>query len=606
MFKFLRSNAKFFYWIIAATFIAFIFVAWGMDVAGSGGGGGRNRGAAVVGQVNGVDIPAQRYEMAVRQLQANMTQNNPDRALNQNQVALTREQAWEQMIREVILREELARRDIVVTDGEVRRIFAESPPPEILQAFTDENGVPDMQAYRAALTNGTGFNWVEVENWIRESVPRQKLVQMITAGAVVSETEVRETYLRQSGRAVAEYMGLALSDLASDFTADESAVQSYYAARPGEFAQAPQGLAKVAAWEIEPSASDFEEVRALALEVKGEIEDGTYTFEDAAAIYSEDGSASSGGDLGTFDRNRMVAPFTEAAFALPVGQISDPVQTQFGFHLIEVLEQEEENDEVARIHARHILLRVTPSDETRDVLYDRIEAFRNVATPQNFLSVAGEDTTCIVLTPRPFIEGRDIPGLSQSSAGSRFVFRASAGDISPLLYTDVHVYVVMAEGVEPAGVQPLDKVRGQIELALKRERQLTEARSRLSPAVGRVQLGEDMATVAEELELKHAVSDTLNATSNIPDIGYATPFNLVALEAEVGQLVPEVVTDRGVFALRVLWQKPFDEQEYTARRNRLRAALLQQKQSQVLEAWFQARIDAAKIKDYRDELAAGV
>jgi hypothetical protein len=229
-----------------------------------------------------------------------------------------------------------------------------------------------------------------------------------------------------------------------------------------------------------------------------------------------------------------------------------------------------------------------------------------VATPQNFLSLAGEDTTCMVLTPRPFIEGRDIPGLSQSSSGSRFVFRASPGDISPLLYTDQHVYVVMAEGVEPAGVQPLDKVRGQIELALKRERQLAEARSRLSPAVGRVQLGEDMATVAEELELKHAVSDTLNATSNIPDIGYATPFNLVALEAEVGQFVPEVVTDRGAFALRVLWQKPFDEQDYAARRDRLRAALLQQKQSQVLEAWFQARIDEAKIKDYRDDLSAGV
>ena len=51
MFKFLRSNAKFFYWVIAATFIAFIFVAWGMDVAGSGSG--PNRGSTVVGSVNG-------------------------------------------------------------------------------------------------------------------------------------------------------------------------------------------------------------------------------------------------------------------------------------------------------------------------------------------------------------------------------------------------------------------------------------------------------------------------------------------------------------------------------------------------------------------------
>ena len=189
MFKFLRSNAKFFYWIIAATFIAFIFVAWGMDVAGGRGGAGR--GPTVVGSVNGVDIPAQSYQATVRQLQANMTRTNPDRALNANQVATSREQAWDQLVREVILRQEIERRGLSVTDEEVKRIFQESPPPEILQAFADENGVPDLQAYRAALASGTGLDWIAVERWIRESIPRQKLVQLVTGGAMVTEARPR-------------------------------------------------------------------------------------------------------------------------------------------------------------------------------------------------------------------------------------------------------------------------------------------------------------------------------------------------------------------------------------------------------------------------------
>ncbi len=418
MFKFLRSNAKFFYWIIAATFIAFIFVAWGMDVAGSGSG--PNRGATVIGSVNGVDIPAQQYEMAVRQLQANMTQNNPDRALNANQVALTRDQAWDQMVREVILLEELDRRDLKVTDDEVRRIFTENPPPALLQAFVDENGEPDMQAYRAALGNPqSGINWAQVEAWIREDVPRQKLVHMVTAGVAVSEAEVLETYRGQAGRAVAEYMGVALTDFATEFTADDGAVQAYYQAHAGEYKQAPQGLAKVATWEVTPSAADFDEVRELALTVRNEITSGQKTFEDAAAVYSEDGSASRGGDLGTFDRNRMVAPFTEAAFGLEVGQISEPIQTQFGFHLIEVLEQEtdEGETEVARIHARHILLKVTAGDATRDAVYERANDFRSTVTAMDFLTLADSDSTCQVLSPSPFFRCRGLPGLRHSATG---------------------------------------------------------------------------------------------------------------------------------------------------------------------------------------------
>ena len=605
MFKFLRSNAKFFYWVIAATFIAFIFVAWGMDMAGSRGSGGAT-GRTSIGSVDGMDISGQQYQMAVRRIQSGMRQNNPDRPLNANQVAMTQDQAWDQMVREVILMKEIDRLDLSVTDEEVQRIFKENPPPEILAAFTDENGQPDLAAYYAALGKpGTRIDWDDAVNWVRQTVPRQKLVQMLTAGVAVSEDEARDAYRSQTGRAVAEYMGVALADLAADYTPDEAAVEAYYETHLGEFMQAPRGMASVAAWEITPNEADFDEVRALALEVKQDIEKEAFTFAEAAAIYSEDGSADNGGDLGTFDRNRMVAPFTEAAFDLAVGEISDPVRTQFGFHLIEVLEQEEEDGEVTQVHARHILLRVTPSEDTRDAIYETVDQFRNTATPQDFLSLAGADSTCEVISPRPFQEGRDIPGLRQSAAGGRFVFRADSGQISPLFFTEDYIYVVLAEGVEPEGARPLEDVRRQVELALKQERQQQEASALLSPAVGRVQMGETMADVAAELEFLHAVTDTINTTSNLPDVGYATAFNTVALEAEIGALIPEVATSRGVYALEVLWREPFDEALYAERRDRIRAIILQQKQQRALEAWFQQRLSEVTVEDYRDEVLAG-
>ncbi|HOX26567.1 MAG TPA: peptidylprolyl isomerase [Candidatus Krumholzibacteria bacterium] len=603
MFKFLRSNAKFFYWIIAATFIAFIFVAWGMDVAGSRSGPQRGD---TIGSVDGEKISTLAYERTVQELQAGMRRNNPDRVLTANQTAMVRDQAWDQLVREQIMLAEVRRLGLRVSDEEILRIFRETPPPEVLAAFADSTGQPDLEAYYAALgRQDVGINWPQVEAWVRQSVPRQKLAQLVTAGVTVNEMEIRELYRQQTGRGVVEYMGLALPELAASYEPDDAAVQAYYAAHAGEYRQTARGRAKVAVWDIEPSAADFAEVRALVLEIRDEIASGAKTFVEAAAIYSEDGSASNGGDLGFIDRNRMVAPFSEAAFSLPVGQLSEPVQTPFGFHLIEVLEQEFADGAVARVRARHILLRVSPGEASREDVYERAAAFRERATAENFVTLAEADTSCTLLSPQSVGEGRDLTGLQQSGAGSRFVFRAAAGDISPLYYTDEQVYVVLAEGVEPAGPQPLEAVRSQVVLALKRERQKEEASARLAPAVARVRAGEEMAAVAADLGLLHAVSDTLMATSNVPEAGYATAFNLVALEAKVGELVPEVATSRGVFALRILWQAEFDEADYAANRPQYRQALLQRKQSQALEAWFQARIAEAEIEDWRDDVLAG-
>jgi parvulin-like peptidyl-prolyl isomerase len=65
-------------------------------------------------------------------------------------------------------------------------------------------------------------------------------------------------------------------------------------------------------------------------------------FADVAAEVSQDpGSAANGGDLGFLPRGQVVEPIEEAIFSLPVGQVSDPIQTQFGWHIVEVLEREE-------------------------------------------------------------------------------------------------------------------------------------------------------------------------------------------------------------------------------------------------------------------------
>ncbi len=78
---------------------------------------------------------------------------------------------------------------------------------------------------------------------------------------------------------------------------------------------------------------------AEAKDIKAKIEEGKISFEDAAKEYSQCPSKANGGDLGYFGRGMMVKEFETASFDGKVGQVSDPVQTQFGWHLIKVIDK---------------------------------------------------------------------------------------------------------------------------------------------------------------------------------------------------------------------------------------------------------------------------
>lgn len=79
--------------------------------------------------------------------------------------------------------------------------------------------------------------------------------------------------------------------------------------------------------------------RPEAVKIKKDIERGNITFEDAARQYSLCPSGQNGGDLGFFTRKQMVQPFSDVAFDLKEGQISDPVGTKFGWHLIKTTDR---------------------------------------------------------------------------------------------------------------------------------------------------------------------------------------------------------------------------------------------------------------------------
>ena len=139
-------------------------------------------------------------------------------------------------------------------------------------------------------------------------------------------------------------------------------------------------------FEIKPSKKSIEETKSVALSVIDKIKNGM-SFEEAAKEYSEDtGSKENGGYLGIVSRGTFVKEFEKAAFTLEINKISEPVQTSFGFHIIEVLERSGE-----KVGARHILIKTKTTDEDKENTYQNsLKIYQKIQTKNNFISSALE------------------------------------------------------------------------------------------------------------------------------------------------------------------------------------------------------------------------
>lgn len=163
-------------------------------------------------------------------------------------------------------------------------------------------------------------------------------------------------------------MRLVGREVQSKTNVADAEVKAFFAAHRDSIGVRPEAL-KLAAIVLgfEPDSTQVKRLRVRADSARAAVVKGK-PFADVAKAVSNDPSGMRGGDLGTFARGEMVREFEDIAFGLKPLEVSQPVRSRFGWHIIQVLEHFEKTDSSEeRIHARHILLqaRVTSADEER-------------------------------------------------------------------------------------------------------------------------------------------------------------------------------------------------------------------------------------------------
>ncbi len=164
-------------------------------------------------------------------------------------------------------------------------------------------------------------------------------------------------------------MRLVGKEVQNRTTVSDAEVRSYFQAHRDSLGKRVEQL-KLSAIVIglEPDSIQVKRLRTRADSLRNLIVVKKQPFDEVARKFSSDPSGQRGGDLGTFERGDMVGEFEDVAFGLKPHEISQPVRSRYGWHLIEVLEHFPKTDSTGeRVHARHILLqaKISPQDEER-------------------------------------------------------------------------------------------------------------------------------------------------------------------------------------------------------------------------------------------------
>ena len=596
----LRQKTVFVLWFVIFAFIGLIVVEWGADYSGPS----TNGASDAVGVINGETISLQQFQDALRRIARQVPQEQ-----RADQALLVR-QVWDYYVREIILTQEYERLGFEVTDGEIA-FYTRNKPPQAVREFEvfQTDGAFDMDKYVQFIGNPANLsdpNNQALVLWIESTIERQlldyRLQRMLRGTAQVSPNEAHQHFAEANEKVRLEY-AFAPSDAAdSEIEVADEDLAAYYQEHVADYEHPDQVKLEYVRFPKEPSAADSLEIKEEIERLRQEIEAGKDFAELAGVVSDDEGSVARGGDLGFFARGQMVAPFEEAAFALAPGELSGPVQTRYGWHLIKVEERLEESGG-EKVHARHILLRYQPSRTTEDSLRSRAEVFQEQAAAEGFAAALVASGT--EATPTNFLQkSQAVPGISANTTWLvNWFFEQEPGAVSQVLEDDLGLWVVHLVAKRPEGTVPLDELRDQLEPLVRTRKKAVRAAARLEAVRREVEAGTTLAQAAQNAGVELQTPEAFARTESVEGLGRANAVIGAAFRLEEGQLSEVIeVTEggkRGAYLLKLLEKTPVDEEQFAAQREQVIAQLQAQREQEAVQNWFAYLYETAEIEDNR-------
>jgi len=396
------------------------------------------------------------------------------------------------------------------------------------------------------------------------------------------------------------YLTFNAADFVADAPVTDADLEKYYRRNRGNFEVVEQVHAAHILIKVpEDAAAETREQKRAKID---EILEKSRAGEDFAALakrYSEDGSRSQGGDLGFFPRGRMVKPFENVAFSLPAGEISDVVTTQFGFHIIKVLEIRE-----ARVKPlEEVREEVTAGAKEQKALqlsFEKALDAYNLNRKGGSIEQAASDFNAeIEITPL-FERNNPVPVLGSNPEIQTAAFALKQGELARPVRDGDTTYLIAVKEKQASYIPELAEVREQV---------INEFRAEQAKKLAEQAAQDSLANLEEGATIKQAARQTggLVRTSEsfaqangdiIPGLGTSKELAEKAFELTPDNpLAPQVYNINNVYIVATLKEKSeadmgkLDE----AKREELRTALVEQRKSEVVDALVEGLREQAEI-----------
>lgn len=594
--------------------IVVVFVFWGVGSYRSEKG---NRVAVVNGDVIALEEYRSAYEQLLEQYRRQFGDALDEKLLKT--LGLKR-QTLEQLINRRLLFQEADRLNLQVTDKEVvetiqgmeafrendqfvparyQRLLAMNRiTPEIFEEnLRRDLLVEKTQQYILGSVKVSDAEAFEYFQWQEEQVSIDYVVfNPSSSGDIQMTSEELESYFsvheknyQIPPKVKAGYVRLDFERFESQVAVSEEDIGEYFERNRETFGTPKKVQARHILFKIEPGANQetLDNVRAKAQEVLEQARAGA-DFANLAEHHSEDpGSKSKGGDLGFFTRDRMVKPFSDAAFSMKPGGISDLVASRFGWHIIKVEQVQEAMEPVlSEVHAQ--IQEILVGEAAKNLAYDEAESLYSATYGGASLEGVAEAKGWQVLETDYFSRRDSIEGIDQADKFAEIVFGLGDDEVSEPFELSDGYYLVEIVGRKDAEIPELQSVKEQVRKDLLTVKQDALAGERAEQLLEALKEGKDFEIEAKERNLEVESSDFFKRSGSIPGIGFEQEILTVAFSLGPSNPLPDKVIKgrQGHFVICFKDRKTADRRDFEAQRADIIDQIISQKQQRYVNQWL--------------------
>lgn len=602
MMRAMREITKPVFWVVAITFIGWMAYGQVSDFIA----GGRD----VVLRVDGAVIRSQTFQAQYQAALEEYRRQQGGGRLTREDERQVQDRVADQFIQNVLLERAYRRLGITISDEDVIQAAKSSPPPQILQQVLQDatfqtNGQFDITKWQRYLASAAPEFKAEVERLYREYLPQRRLEDYLTADIYVSDAKLWRIWRDQHESVTVALLVVHPDDVPDSLApVSDAALAQYYQAHRDDFKRpAAVWLSYVALPRI-PDAADSAAALAHVRELRAQIASGKAKFEDVAKRESADsGSGSRGGDLGWVKRAApgFVAPFATAMRRLTPGALSEPVRTEFGYHIIRVDAAKGDS-----LHVRHILVPIALQGKHLDAVDARTDTLDRLAADQTdgarLDSAARRLGLPLARAPRLVKGERMRVGPSTVPDVGVWAFEARPGETSPVIDAEGASYVFRLDSLEAEGVPPLAQIRARVLSAARYEKKKAVTRGRAEQAAASLRDAPDLVAAGKARGYRIETPGPFTRVSAPAEFA-RNPIALgVAFGLRPGERSGVVAGETGCFVIQGVARHAADSVAWVKQKAAQREALMRPIAQARVQQYLAALRAQANVVDRREEL----